>query len=467
MFDVTIIGGGPGGYVAAIRAAQMGGKVALFEAAGLGGTCLNVGCIPTKTLFRSAEVLHWAREASAFGISTGEISLSFPAVMARQVQVVSQLVSGVEQLLKANGVAYYPGKASILAPDTVGVSRADGTIEQILTRNIIIATGSSPAKPPVRGLDSPGVVTSDEVFGWEQLPSSLVIIGGGVIGIELACILNAFGTKVTVVEMMPLILPTVDEEIARRLTPILRRSGINIVTGAKVTEIAAGAEGGLAVSYETSAGAQSAFGERVLVATGRLPNFGGLNPGALGIEHDRRGIKVDKRSRTNVPGIYAIGDVTGQIQLAHVASAQGIAAVEDIFGHGHDLNLEAVPGCVFSLPEAAGVGLTEKACKEAGISYSVSKFPFAALGKAVAMGETEGLVKIIADAQSGKILGVHIMGPHATDLIHEGALAVTMGATATDLVRTIHAHPTLSEAILEAAHGLIDGPIHVHVPRRR
>lgn len=467
MFDVAIIGGGPGGYVAAIRAAQMGGKVALVEAARLGGTCLNVGCIPTKTLFRSAEVLHWAKQASVFGVSTGEVSLSFPAVMARQAQVVSQLVSGVEQLLKANGVAYYPGKGSILSSNMVGVSRGDGTIEQIVTKNIIIATGSSPARPPIPGLELPGVVSSDEVFGWEGLPSSLVIIGGGVIGIEFACIMSAFGAKVTVVEMMPLILPTVDEEIARRLTPILRRSGIHVVTGAKVTGITTGAAGGLAVSYETAAAAQLVEAEKVLVATGRVPNFGGIDLVAIGIEHDRRGIKVDRRCRTNRPGIYAIGDVTGQVQLAHVASAQGIAAVEDIFGQGHDLNLDAVPGCIFSMPEVAGVGLTEKACKEAGLSYTVSKFPFAALGKAVAMGETEGLVKIIADAQSGKILGVHIMGPHATDLIHEGALALTMGATTADLVRTIHAHPTLSEAVLEAAHGLIDSPIHVYVPRKR
>lgn len=467
MFDVTIIGGGPGGYVAAIHAAHLGGKVALVEAGALGGTCLNRGCIPTKALVKTAELLNEARGASRFGVDLGEPRIDFARAMARKDQVVADLVGGIEGLMRANGVSVYRGRGSILTPGQVQVRRDDGTGETIETKNIIIATGSAPARPPIPGMDLPGVITSDEALALDRLPASLVIVGGGVIGIEFACIFNALGTRVTVVEMLPMILPPADEEIVRRLAPILRKSGIEVITGAKVQGIrdAGGAE--RAVAVETAAGSQELKAEAVLVSTGRVPDFGGLDLDGLGVAYDRRGIKADGFMRTSVPDIYAVGDVTGGILLAHVASAEGITAVDHVFGRAREIDYRVVPNCIFSIPEVAGAGLTEKQAKEAGLEVTVSKFPFAAIGKAQAMGETEGIVKILAETATGRVVGVHILGPHASDLIHEGALAIQLGATAVQVAGMIHAHPTLPEAIMEAAHGVAGQAIHVARARAR
>ncbi len=458
MFDLTVIGGGPGGYVAALRAAQLGGRVALVEEGRLGGTCLNRGCIPTKALLRSAEVARLALAGEEFGVKA-RVELDYRTAASRKDRVVNQLVEGVGRLLKAARVEVIRGRGRLVSPARVEVESPEGKHE-LEARAVILATGSQAAMPPVPGLNLPGVMGSDEALALEEVPESLVIIGGGVIGIELACLFNTFGSRVTVVEMLPFILPPVDEEMARRITPILRRSGINILTGARLKEISMGA-GVLQVKITGTDGDKELAASRVLVATGRKPNFGGIDLDGLGIRYERQGILVDRGMRTGLAGVFAVGDVTGGLLLAHVASAEGMVAAENALGGDSLIDYRVVPNCIFSFPPVAGVGLTEKQAREQGYQVQVGKFPFSASGKALAMGETEGLVKMVAEAGSGRLLGVHILGPGATEMVHEGALALRVGATARDLASTIHAHPTLSESIAEAAHGVAGTPLHL------
>jgi len=458
--DVVIIGGGPGGYVAAIKAAHLGLKAVLIEKDKLGGVCLNKGCIPTKALVSTAEILNHLQRAEEFGIQVKDYSIDFPAIMKRKDMITRRLSSGVEQLMKANQVRVIRGEGQIIEPGKVEVTGTAGEKEVIKTKNIIIATGSKVMRLPIPGIDSGGVITSDEALSLSELPSRMLIIGGGVVGIEFAGIFKALGVEVTVVEMLPRILLPIDEEIARRLTQILKRKGIEILTDCKVKEIKKNHQN-LEVLVSTTDGEKKLETEKVLLAAGRVPELGNIDVQRLGIELDKGAIKVDEKMRTNIPGIYAVGDVVGRIMLAHVASREGIVAVENISGKEVLMDYKVVPNCVFSMPEVASVGLTEEEARKENDNIKVSKFPFMANGKALGMGETEGMVKIIADSNTLELLGVHILGAHASDLIAEGTLALSMEATAEEIVNTIHAHPTLAETIAEAAEGILGKPIHL------
>jgi len=458
--DVVIIGGGPGGYVSAIKAAHLGLKAVLIEKDKLGGVCLNWGCIPTKALVSTAELLNHLQRAGEFGIQVKDYSIDFPAIMKRKDLITQRLSSGVGQLMKANQVRVARGEGQIVEPGKVEVTNTAGEKELIKTKNIIIATGSKVMRLPIPGIDSEGVITSDEALSLSELPSRMLIIGGGVVGIEFAGIFKALGVEVTVVEMLPRILLPVDEEIAFRLTQLLKRKGIEILTDSKVKEIKKNHQN-LEVLISTSDGEKKLETEKVLLAAGRIPELGNIDVQRLGIELDGKAIKVDEKMRTNIPGIYAVGDVVGRIMLAHVASREGIVAVENISGKETLMDYKVVPNCVFSMPEVASVGLTEEEARKENNNIKVSKFPFMANGKALGMGETEGMVKIIADADTSELLGFHILGVHASDLIAEGTLALSMEATAFEIINTIHAHPTLAEAIAEAAEGIVGKPIHL------
>lgn len=454
MYDIVIIGGGPGGYVAAIRAAQLGARVLLAEERELGGTCLNRGCIPTKAMVHCAHIYSEAMRGADIGLSFSDLKLDFAGVVRHRDKVVSTLVQGVAGLLKGNGIEAVRGKAQIPAPGKVQIG--ERTVE---TRHIIIATGSVQGKPPIPGIDSPGVVDTDAILQADTLPQSILVLGGGVVGVEFASIMAAFGVDVTLVEMLPGLLSTLDSELGKRLAICLRKAGVKIHTGTRVCSIAQG-PGGLGVELEGKKGSQQVTVQQVLLAAGRMPHFGGLDLDALGVAYDRRtGIKVDETMATNVPGIWAIGDCVGNLMLAHVASHEGIVAVENIMGNGARMDYRAVPSCVFTNPEVASVGLSEDEAREQGLDYKVAKFPFMANGKALAQNATDGLVKIVA-AADGEILGVHILGAHASDLIAEATVAVHQRLKAEELVGIIHAHPTLAETVAEAAHGLAGGYLH-------
>lgn len=452
--DIVIIGGGPAGYVAAIHASHLGAKVAVVEKDKLGGTCLNRGCIPTKALTRSVEVLLEARRANDFGIEVNNIKINFPKIMARKSNVVSQLVSGVEQLMKANKISIYRGTGRILSPHLVKVND-----EEIATRKLIIATGSESTPLPIPGRDLPGVLTTDDILELTELPESLVVIGGSYVGVEFASIFNVLGTKVTIVKRRPLRLEPIDEEIGRRFAQTLPRQGIEVKIGAAVKAIKRNGAV-LRVVWDTPQGEQGVEGQMVLMATGRAPYSEGLGLSQLGVKMGGRAIVVNEHLETSIKDVYAIGDVLGKNMLAHVASYEGEVAVENALGHPRQADYHAVPSCIFAQPEIAGVGITEKEANDSGIPYKVSKFPFLACGRAVAMGETTGMVKMICHADNDRVLGMHIMGPHASDLIAEGVLAIQLGVTAEDIVHTIHAHPTLPEAVRETAMGQLDGAIH-------
>jgi len=447
--SIIVIGGGTGGYVAAIRAAQLGAQVTLFEKDKLGGTCLNRGCIPTKALLQSADMLAKIKEASVFGISAENVSLDFSVVAKRKDAIVGQLVSGVNFLMKKNKIKVINGVATIIDPKTVGVL---GTNEKVKADNIIIASGSKPSRVPIKGIDEPGVITSDDALAMEQLPKSIVIIGGGVIGLEFAQIMKRMGTEVTIVEMMPQVLPAEDTELANMLGGVLEKEGIKVFTKAAVTSIVSAGQKGNLVSFTAEDGTkQEVIAEKVLVSVGRSPATDDLGVDKLGLAMEKARIVVNERMETNITGVYAAGDVIGGFMLAHVAMDEGKCAVENIMGANVKMDYLAVPRCVYTSPELAGVGLTEAEAKEQYGDIKVGKFPFQANGKAKILNETAGVVKIIADSHYKQILGMQILGPHATDLIAEGVLGIKMEATLEEITATIHAHPTLSEAVLEAA----------------
>jgi len=456
--------------VAAIRAAQRGLRTAVVEMDRVGGTCLNRGCIPTKAMVRSAELYCEVQHLSEFGIRAGDVSLDIAAVVARKDRVVEALTSGVARLFRSYGVELFEGQGSVPAPGQVEVSLPGGTVERLAARSIIIATGSRPQMPPVPEEQWAHTIDSTQALSPSEVPRDLLVIGGGVLGIEFACIYSAFGSNVTCIKRSPLILPPIDPELSQRLMILLRRRGITISTGIYMREIEALPGGRKVLRAEERKGdaaREVTFeADEILVAMGRVPHFGGIDLDGLGIEHARGGIKTDSHMRTSVPGIFAVGDVCGRYWLAPVASAEGVVAAENIAGHDVEIDYRVIPQCVFSMPEVASVGLSEKEAVSAGREVRVSKFPFSANGRAVAMGETEGLVKIVA-AQDGEILGLHVLGPRATDLVHEGSIAIALGGKACDLANILlHAHPTLSEAILEAAHGIDGQPIHLAGRRR-
>ncbi len=463
--DIVIIGGGPGGYVAAIRAAQLGAKVCIIEKGELGGTCLNRGCIPTKALYRNAEILNTLKNINEFGIVVDSYSFSIEEIQNRKDKIVNQLVSGVEQLLKSNNIDVILGTAFIKDKNTVSISLKNGEVREVTTKNIIIATGSIPLIPNIPGIDLPGVFTSENILEFKEVPNKLAIIGGGVIGVEFAGIFNALGSKVTVVEFLPSILAQVDTDLTKRLSVSLKRKGIDINISTKVISIEKSDEQ-LIVTADGKKGEIVFTADNVLVSVGRTPMTEGLNIENLGISLNRRAIVVDENYETNIPGIYAIGDVNGISMLAHAATHQGKKVVERIMGYIAPYSSEIIPSCIFAFPEIACVGITENEAKEKGMEYKTSKFLFGANGKALALGEGEGLVKVIATLED-IIIGVHIMGPHASDLIHEGAMAINNNMNVSNIASMIHAHPTLSEAFEEAVLGLKGEAIHMVPAKKR
>lgn len=456
-YDILVIGGGPGGYVAAIRAAQLGAKVGVVEKGALGGTCLNRGCIPTKALLTAAGVAKQLATASELGITVDGFSVDFSRIVARKDQVVEQLVKGIHFLFKKNKVDLIPGHGRISSPGCVEV-RNSGETREVTARHIIIATGSEPALIKNLGYDGSTVVTSTEALCFTEQPKSILIIGGGVIGCEFATLFHYLGTKVTVVEAMPSILPMIDKEVARTAQSYLKRAGIDIKTGATIQEVTTGTNGVTA----TLDNGERLHAEKALISIGRTFNTRDLGLEDAGVQLGPRGeVLVNDYLATNVKGIYAVGDVTNKVLLAHLASAQGTRVVENILREPVPMDYRNVPYAIFTMPEIAGVGLTTQEAEEQGLKIKVGKAPFMASGKALAMGEKEGFVKVIADQDTGRILGVHIIGPHATDLIAEAGLALEVGGTVHDIAATIHAHPTLAECLKEAAEGAAGQAIHI------
>lgn len=450
--DIAIIGGGPGGYVAAIRAAQLGANVCIIEKDRIGGTCLNRGCIPTKALYKNAEVINTLNRADEFGIILDDYKIDVEKIQDRKVKIVDKLVMGIGQLLKANKVEIFEGSAAFIDKNTLNINLNSGDNIEITAKNIIIATGSKPSIPPILGADNEDVLNSDELLNFTSIPESLAIIGGGVIGMEFAGIFNELGSKVTVIEALPSILTSVDSDLTKRLTSMLKRKGMDIHVNTMVKSIESKEK--LQIKAEGKKGEINIAADKVLIATGRYPSIDGLNLEGVGIQFDKKGIKVDSNYETNIAGIYAIGDVNGKNMLAHAASNQGVQVVEKILGKRELILNSPVPNCIFAFPEIACVGLKEDEAKLKGIEYNVSKFLFGANGKALTQGEGEGLIKVISRKQDNTILGVHIMGPNASDLISDGSIAITKGFTKEDLEDVIYAHPTLGEAFYEAVLGL-------------
>lgn len=457
-YKVIVIGGGPGGYVAAIRAAQMGAKVAIIEKEQVGGTCLNWGCIPTKALVAGADMLRKLRSAGEFGINVENVNFDLSKLVDRKDAIVNKMVTGIQYLLKRNKIDLISGTASVLGTNRVVIKLNDGSTSELEGENIILATGTRPAIIPTLGYDGEVVITSNEALNIREVPSELLVVGGGVIGCEFACIFAEMGSKVTIVEAMPSILPLVDRDAARQMQSILKRRGITIKTKAKIERVE---RNGDRVTAWLEGG-ESLSTDKMLISIGRTVNTSGLGLEEVGISLGLRGeIIVDEYMATSIPGIFAIGDITGKIQLAHVASAQGIVVAENIMGQPRKMDYDVIPNCIFTLPEVAGVGLTIQQCEEQGIKPKVGKFPFMASGKAATIGETEGFVKVLAHPETDRVLGVHIVGPHATDLIAEAALAIKLGTTVEQITQVIHAHPTLAETILEAAEAIHGRAIHI------
>lgn len=443
--DIIIIGAGPGGYETANYAASRGLSVTIFEMSELGGTCLNRGCIPTKTLCKNAEVLNLLQEATEFGISDVVFSVDFAKMIERKNNVVAQLREGVAMALKHPNITLVQGEAAITSAKSVVCNG-----ESYECDNMIIATGSRPKFLPVEGVDLPCVLTSDEILELDTLPKSLCIIGGGVIGLEFASIFNSLGVEVTVVEFCKEVLPNFDSDVAKRLRQTLVKKGVALNVGAGVSSIVATEDGTAIVKYEQKGKSLEVACEKVLMAVGRAPRLPqGLD--TAGVEYSPRGILVDETMLTNVSGVYAIGDVNARCMLAHAATFQGKRAVNTILGEKDNIRLDVMPSAVFTTPEASMVGVTDSYCKENGVEVVVKKAFFRANGKAVAMNETDGILKLVVGATDGKILGCHILGVHAADLIHEVAVLMNKDATIDELKDIIHAHPTLGEVVLMAA----------------
>ena len=452
--SVIVIGGGPGGYVAAIRAAQLGAEVTVVEKQYLGGTCLNVGCIPTKCLLHSAELVEQIKtQGKDIGVEVEGVKVNFPQVIAHKNAISKQLTSGVAGLLKMNKVKKVDGTAKFTGEKQLEVTKADGSKETMTADAIIVATGSVNAQPPIPGLkENPNCIDSTGALSLEKLPQTMVVIGGGVIGLELACAYAAFGTKITVVEAMDHMLPMLDGDLTKIGVAHMKKMGMDFHLECPVQSVESSPVGAKVVCKDKSGKTVSFEAEKVLVAIGRKANTAGLDLAAGKIDNDKGRILVNDKMETNVPGVYAIGDcVFGHAQLAHTASAMGEVASENICGLESHYCEKTNPTCVYMEPEAASVGLTEEQCKAQGIAYKVGKFPMSANGKALILNGGEGLVKIIAGAEYGEILGMHIIGPRATDLIAEGALAIEGEMTLDEIVDTIHSHPTVTETMREAA----------------
>lgn len=462
-YDVVVIGAGPGGYVSAIRAAQLGLKTAIVDKQWLGGVCLNVGCIPSKALLKNAEVAHTLRErGKEFGFSFDNLVLDYAAAVKRSRSVSDRLTRGVGFLMKKNGIDVHMGSALLTARDAVQVTGKDGTAKTLQAKNIIIATGAQPTVIPGVSIDGEKVLTYTEAILQSRLPKSALIIGAGAIGAEFATIWSAYGAQVTLVEMLPRILPLEDEESSAELAKAFQKRGIQMLTGTRVLSVQA-VESGVSVKVAAPDGEKTLEAEQALVAIGFKPNSKGLGLEELGVKTNDRGfIQIDERMATNVPGIWAVGDVTGQLLLAHVASAQGVVCAEHIAGvETVALDYRMMPRATYSSPQVASFGLTEAQAREQSYQVKVGKFPFQPNGKALGLGDYAGFVKIISDEKYGEILGAHMVGPDVSELLPELTLAQRMELTTAEIARNVHAHPTLSEAILEAAHAAEGHGIHM------
>ncbi|HXH82527.1 MAG TPA: dihydrolipoyl dehydrogenase [Candidatus Tectomicrobia bacterium] len=456
--DVAVVGTGPGGYVAAIRAAQLGLSVAVVEDDRPGGVCLNWGCIPTKALLRNAEVLHLVETAGNFGIRVQGVEGDYAEAIRRSRSVADRMARGVEFLFRKNKITLVPGTGALSAPDRVTVARKDGAgTDTIEARAVIVATGSAPKSLPGVTIDEEHVISSNGAVRQERRPASLIVIGAGAVGVEFADVYASYGTQVTILEALPRLVPLEDEEVSALLARSFNRRAITVKTGVTVRSVKPDRAG---VAVETDGGRLEA--EQVLMAVGRGARIAGVGLDKLGVAMERGWVKVSPRMETSVKGVYAIGDVAGPPLLAHKAMAEGVVAAEAIAGRDpRPLDYSNVPSCTYCRPQIASIGRTEARARENGREVSVGKFPFTASGKAVALGDTEGFVKVVADKATGEILGVHIVGPEATEIIHEFAVGRTLEATLEEIVHTVHAHPTLSEAALEATLAALGQAIHI------
>ncbi len=459
-YDLVVIGGGPAGYAAAIRAGQLGKKVACIELERAGGTCLNWGCIPTKALLKSAELYRTIQKAESYGLTVQGASFDFRKVIERSRGVSSQMAKGIEFLFRKNKVDYFIGRGQVTVPGMVEITEGEHKGKFFRTKNILVATGQKPRPLPGLPVDGTRVMTSREALAAKELPKSIAIIGAGAIGVEFAYFFNAFGAKVTLIEMLPQLLPVEDEEVAKTLERSFAKQGIAVHTGTKSENIRVG-EKSVKLDLVKGDAKTELEVETVLVAIGITSAIDGLFSPKVKVETDRGFVKVDDNYQTSVPGIYAAGDIQGPPWLAHVATFRAVNAVNGIFGHSKPKQVDKFPGCTYCQPQVASTGLTEKQCKEKGLAYKIGKFPFTAVGKAVASGDSEGFVKVISEAKTGEILGVHIIGNEATELIAEYGLAMNLEATIDEIHHTIHAHPTLSEALGEAAAATNNEAIHI------
>jgi len=469
-YDIVIVGAGPGGYVAAFRAGQLKLKTAIVEKESLGGTCLNWGCIPTKALLRNAEVIGLLREGKTygFGFDTATLTVDYAAAQKRSREAAARLSKGVDYLMKKNKVDVYRGVGRLADKTTVQV---DGSSPEVLkAKHIIIATGAKAFSLPGVDVDGVKVLTAREALELKSLPKSMAVAGAGAIGMEFAALWNVYGVQVTVVEMMPQVLPLEDADISAEVAKQYAKAGITILTGTKIESVSTGSagvelrvSGGQGLKDGTGAGGTGVVkADMVLMALGVKPLSGDIGLETAGVRMEKGFILVDDYMRTNVPGIYAIGDVTGKLPLAHVASAQGLVAVEAIAGKApRPLNYSIMPKCTYGKPETAGAGLTEKQARDGGHKVKIGTFPFTANGKAIAYGETSGFVKIVTEEEYGEILGVHMVGPHVTELIAGAVGHMFLEGTSETLSKTVHPHPTLSEAVMEAAHAAEGGAIHI------
>jgi dihydrolipoamide dehydrogenase len=456
-FDIVVIGSGPGGYVAAIKGAQAGKKVALIEKADLGGICLNWGCIPTKALLKSAEVFETLKHAGEYGIEAGAPQADFPKIVDRSRSVARQNSNGIVYLMKKHKVTVLKGQGRLLAKGLIELSTPEGAKQSVKAEAIIVATGASPRQFPQYPIDGESFLTYRHALALKTQPKRLLVVGAGAIGVEFAYFFRTLGTEVTIVEMLPQLLPVEDEEISKGLLAAFKKQGIAVHLGCSV-ETKKGKDGVevkiIAAADKDGNKAETPLTvDQVLVAVGMVPNSHDLGLEAAGVKTDARGfIQVDSNQETSLKGVYAIGDVSGKQLLAHKASAEAEAAVAHILGHGgHGVDYSQIPGCTYCQPQVASIGLTEKACKEKGLEVKIGRFPFAASGKARAIGHTDGLVKLIFGAKHGELLGAHILGSEATELLAELGLAMKLEATWEEIAHTVHAHPTLSESVMEAA----------------
>lgn len=456
---ISVLGSGPGGYVAAIKAAQLGAQVTVIEKTEVGGTCLNWGCIPTKALVASAEMAGKASKFESYGIELrGEAVPDFSRIVSRKNRIVNTQIKGIRSLFSSWGIVLKEGHGMLTSPREISVTLRDGQRERIDADSIIIATGSKPLQIPDLPFDGQRILSSDHALMLKEIPKSLIIVGAGVIGCEFACIFSTLGADVTIVEMLPRALSTEDTEISKILEREFRKKKITLMTNIKAEKVDV-KEDGIHISFTDG---RKISAEKVLVSAGRLFNSEDIGLEEAGVSKGPCGeIAVNERMETNVPSVYAVGDVVGGLLLAHVASAEGITAVKNIMGGNERIDYASVPNAIFTSPEVASVGLREYQAEEKGIKVRTGHMEFRALAKSHTTGEIEGLVKVVADAQSDRILGVHIIGPHASDLIHEAALAVRMGLRTRDIADTIHAHPTLSEVLMEAAADVHREAIHV------